>query len=264
MAAAFLAECRRFAFGTARAKSAFCNANMMTEPTSFSDRSRRPKPGALAVIILLHVVVIYGLGLAFAPGFTASVQNEVLSAFTVTVETNETPPEPEPKPDPGTSGEEGKKAVPKPVVAPEPKVVVKPHPPAPRASSTGTANNSGAMEQGTGTGAGAEGTGTGSGNGGGGQGGGIATKPVLVSGSINDARDYPPPRDARRGTEVIVKVTVGTDGRATNCSVYKPSPDAEADRITCQLVTQRLRFRPATDAAGNPVAAPFYWRQRWF
>ena len=30
------------------------------------------------------------------------------------------------------------------------------------------------------------------------------------------------------------------------------------------LVVQRLRFKPATDAAGTPVPAPFYWRQRWF
>ena len=93
------------------------------------------------------------------------------------------------------------------------------------------------------------------------------TKPVHVSGSIDDARDYPVPaggRAARRGSEVIVRVTVGTDGRASDCSVYRASPDAEADRITCRLVVERLRFRPATDAAGNPVAAPFYWRQRWF
>jgi protein TonB len=68
----------------------------------------------------------------------------------------------------------------------------------------------------------------------------------------------------RRGTQVVVKVTVGTDGHATNCSVYRASPDAEADAITCRLVTQRLRFKPATDAAGNPVPAPFYWQQRWF
>ena len=101
----------------------------------------------------------------------------------------------------------------------------------------------------------------------GGQGGGIATQPVHVGGGINNARDYPTPpggRQARVGTEVIVRVTVGTDGRASNCSVFRPSPDAEADRITCRLVVERLRFRPATDSAGNPVAAPFYWRQRWF
>jgi len=234
---------------------------------NFTSARRRPKPATLALIVLLHVIGIYALARAFAPQATASVEEAVLSSITVTVETKQYTPPPDPEPDAGAAGEEGRKAVPKAIVAPEPKVVVKPNPPAPRASSTGSADTSGARDSGTGTGAGGTGTGTGSGAGGGGQGGGIATQPVHVSGGINNARDYPVPpggREARIGTEVVVKVTVGPDGRASNCSVFKPSPDAEADRITCRLVVDRLRFRPATDSNGNPVAAPFYWRQRWF
>jgi protein TonB len=61
-----------------------------------------------------------------------------------------------------------------------------------------------------------------------------------------------------------VRVIVGIEGRARDCTVYRPSSDPEADAITCRLVEERLRFRPATDASGNPVPAPFYWRQRWF
>ena len=246
----------------------------MADPRSatndnFASARRRPKPGTLVLIILLHVAALDGLAKAFAPNATASVERAVLSTFTVTVETKQyvPPPEPEPEPDAGASGEEGVEAVPKPTSAPEPEIAIRPNPPAPKASSTGTADTSGASDAGTGTGAGGTGTGTGSGNGGSGQGGGIATQPVHVGGEINNARDYPTPpggRQARVGTEVIVRVTVGTDGRASNCSVFRPSPDAEADRITCRLVVERLRFRPATDSAGNPVAAPFYWRQRWF
>lgn len=239
----------------------------MASEGTFAGQPRRPRPGMLAVIVLLHLLAIYGLAKAFAPQFTASVENTVLSAVTVTVTTKEYKPEPTPKPDTGASGEVGRKAVPKAVVAARPKVPIERPLPAPRASSTGSANSSGAKDAGAGTGAGGSGSGTGSGAGGTGQGGGVATRPVLLSGSINDARDYPTPpggRAARRGTEVVVRVTVGTDGRASNCTIYKPSPDPEADRITCELVIQRLRFRPAMDANGNPVAAPFYWRQRWF
>jgi len=235
----------------------------MATEGSFSTSRRRPKPVTLAVIVVLHVLALYGLARAFAPQATASVEDAVLSTFTVTVETKQY--EPEPEPDAGASGEEGREAVPKPTSAPEPVIKVKPAPPAPKASSTGAADTSGARESGSGTGAG--GSGTGSGQGGSGQGGGIATRPVHVSGGINNARDYTVPaggREARIGNEVIVKVTVGTDGRASNCSVFRPSPDAEADAITCRLVVQRLRFLPATDSAGNPVAEPFYWRQRWF
>ena len=238
---------------------------MVTQAT-FSTAPRRPRPATLAGIVLLHVLAIYAIAKAFAPDATASVEQAVLSTFTVTVDVPKPPP-PEPQPDSGGAGEQGRKAVPKAVVAPKPKVAVKPAPPAPRASASGTANSSGARESGSGTGAGGAGSGTGSGTGGSGQGGGAATKPVWIGGAINNARDYPVPpggRQTRIGTEVIVKVTVGPDGRASNCSVYRPSPDAEADAITCRLVVSRLRFKPATDAAGNPAAAPFYWRQRWF
>ena len=91
--------------------------------------------------------------------------------------------------------------------------------------------------------------------------------PVKTAGEINDARDYPVPpggREIRRGKQVVVYMTVGTDGRARNCRVVQPSPDPEADRITCRLAEERFRFRPATDAMGNPVAAEYGWRQRWF
>jgi protein TonB len=240
----------------------------MASQGTFATAPRRPRPATLAAIVLLHLAAIYALARALAPGAAASVEQAVLSTFTVTVEPKPKDPPPQPEPDAGASGEEGRKAVPKPVIAPpQPKLVLKPATPAPRASATGTQDTSGARDSGAGTGAGGTGSGTGSGNGGGGQGGGIATKPVWIGGAINNARDYPTPpggRQARFGTEVIVKATVGPDGRASQCSIYKPSPDPEADAITCRLVVQRLRFKPATDASGNPVAAPFFWRQRWF
>lgn len=243
----------------------------MAATDNFASVSRRPKPGTLGLIVLLHFAAIYALARAFAPQTTASIEDAVLSSITVTVETKqyEAPlePRPESEPDAGDAGAVGRKAVPKAVTAPERKVVIKPNPPAPKASSTGSANSAGALETGNGTGAGGPGGGTGSGAGGSGQSGGIATPPIHVSGGINNARDYPLPpggRNARIGSEVVVKVTVGPDGRASNCAVFKPSPDPEADRITCRLVMNRLRFRPATDSGGKPVAAPFYWRQRWF
>ncbi|MBD2842843.1 energy transducer TonB [Erythrobacter sp. KMU-140] len=220
------------------------------------------------LIILLHVAALYGLARALAPEFTSSVEDTVVSAFTVTVTAPPDPPPPEnqPEPDEGAQGDPGQQAVPQPVTAPETPIEQQPVP-LPQASSTGTATRSGAREAGDGTGAAGSGTGTGSGNRGGGQGGVAVSKPVHISGSIDNARDYPIPeggRSARRGTEVIVRVVVGVDGRARQCSVYRASPDPEADRITCQLVENRLRFRPAQDANGNPVPAPFYWRQRWF
>ncbi|MEQ5787689.1 energy transducer TonB [Erythrobacter sp. NFXS35] len=237
----------------------------MTGRSGFRRRRRRPSLPLLAGIVLLHVAGLYGLASAFAPDFTASVEGRVVSAFTVTVTTPPDPPPPEnqPEPDEGEQGDPGRDAVPQPT----PPRNLREEPPRPRASSTGTATRSGATEAGSGTGAAGSGLGTGSGNRGGGQGGVAVSKPVHISGSIDNARDFPVPaggRGARQGTEVIVRVIVGSDGRARDCSIYRPSPDPEADRLTCQLVEARLGFRPAMDREGNPVAAPFYWRQRWF
>ena len=230
---------------------------------------RRLRWPLIAVIVVLHVAALYGLARALAPDFTAAVEREVVSAFSIPPPAPPAPPPPENRsePDEGAQGSPGREAVAQPVSAPSPRVPVRQDRPLPRAASTGTASRSGAAAAGDGTGAAGTGTGTGSGNAGSGRGGIAVSRPVHISGAIDNARDYPVPaggRAARQGTEVIVRVTVGTDGRARDCSVYRPSPDAEADRITCNLVESRLGFRPAMDANGNPVAAPFYWRQRWF
>ena len=227
---------------------------------SFAPR-RRIRWGTLTLIVLLHVLALVGLAQVFAPKFTADVVEQVSSLVTVTITA---PPDPEPttEPDTGAAGEEGERATPREIEAPEAPL---PRPqPAPRASSTGTADTSGARDQGTGTGAGGTGEGTGSGNAGSGQGGGA--RPLeLISGSINNARDYPRAgRDARRGHDVVIELTVGINGRVTACRVTDLSPDAEADAITCRLATERFVFRPRLDANGNPVVGIFRWRQRWF
>jgi protein TonB len=239
----------------------------MTGSGGFQRRRKRPSLPLLAGIAVLHLAALYGLTRALAPDFTASVEKQVVSAFTVTITTPPPPPENQPEPDEGAQGDPGKDAVPQPVTQPKPPRALREETPRPRASSTGTATRSGATDAGEGTGAAGSGPGTGSGNGGAGRGGVAVTRPMHISGSIDNASDFPVPpggRSAREGTEVIVRVIVGTDGRARDCTIYRPSPDPEADRITCQLVESRLRFRPAYDAKGNPVAAPFYWRQRWF
>jgi protein TonB len=237
-------------------------------PTRFAERRSRPRWGTLVLIGLAHVLVLMGLVRAFAPDFTASVLDKAASMVTVTVYTPP-PAEPSASPTPtsneGAAGEEAKKAKAKDVAVPP-----RPKPKqtdAPQAASTGTVNESGARDEGAGTGAGGPGEGTGSGRGGQGAGGIPVTRPIKIAGDINDARDYPTPpggREVRRGTEVVVYMTVGVDGRASNCRVTRPSPDPVADRITCELAVKRFRFKPAVDANGDPVPATYGWRQRWF
>jgi protein TonB len=222
----------------------------------------------LVLIAAGHVGALYWLAHALAPDMAQSVEREVVAAFDVSPpDPAPPPPENRPQPDEGAQGDPGEKDTAAPVTAP-PAAQPLPEPrPLPQAGSTGASSRSGAREEGEGTGAAGTGPGTGSGNEGRGPGGVAVTRPQHISGSIDNARDYPTPeggRKVRRGSEVIVRVIVGIDGRARDCSIYRASPDPEADRITCRLVQDRLGFRPAQDANGNPVSAPFYWRQRWF
>ncbi|HKT84559.1 MAG TPA: TonB family protein [Novosphingobium sp.] len=229
---------------------------------------RATRLGVFAVVGILHVILIAVLVRAFSPQFAASVVRGVTQAFTVPVETP--PPAPIPSPEKAVTEPEGAAAPPgrraKPRETSAPKIRIAPRPkPAPPVQGKGQENASGAREQGEGTGASGQGNGTGAGAGGAGQGGGAASPPVKIAGDINSARDYPrESRDLRVGTEVIIALTVGTDGRVRSCRVVKPSPDPQAGEITCRLATARFRFRPAQDAAGRPVEAVYGWRQRWF
>lgn len=214
---------------------------------------RRPRWGTLALVILLHLAALAALMRAFAPDFTADAIERAASLVTVTITA---PPEPEPtpapQPDHGAAGEEGRQAI-----APAPAVPLARPSPAP-------ANSSDAGDQGAGTGTGGEGEGSGSGTSGSGAGGG--SRPLeKIAGDIASARDFPRVgREARKGHDVVIELAVDTDGRVAGCRVTDPSPDPEADAITCRLATQRFVFRPRLNADGVPVVGTYRWRQRWF
>lgn len=230
----------------------------------------RTKLGVAVLVIALQVLVAMGLIQAFAPNFAAKAVDTVLSTFSVTVYTPPLPPPPPPPPQKqpektGKSGNEGKQAVAKATKASA--VIPVKQVPTPKVTSTGSADSSGAAKQGGGTGAGGPGSGTGSGTGGNGSGGGAAAKAVHVSGQINKASDFPVPpggREARIGKSVILALTISPAGRATACRVYKPSGFPETDQVACRLAMERLRFKPATNGAGQPVTSTFYWQQKFF
>lgn len=229
----------------------------------FSETRRKPNPWLIALIVLIHIGVFYGLIRALAPSAVQSVERSVVSAFTVNITAPEEPPEPQPEPDTGAQGDPGERAVAQPVTAPSPRQPIQRPSPRPRASSTGAAPSSGASESGDGTGASGSGDGTGSGRGGSGQGGGIATTPSVRSGSIDDATDFPVPpggRQTRFGKSVTVAFTVTTEGRARDCAVLRSSVDATTAALVCPLVIERIRFNPATRADGTTVEARYGYR----
>ncbi len=150
------------------------------------------------------------------------------------------------------------------VAAPPPKLppIAPPIAAAPRPGAGNDASAGATPNPGPGSGAGGRGDGTGAGGAGSGTGGG--TKAVWRSGTIRD-RDYP--REASRskaGGEVEVRFTIEASGRVSGCRVTRPSGDASLDRTTCELIEERFRFKPATNAAGEPVASQYGWRQSWW
>ena len=231
----------------------------------YSDTRRKPRPAVIVLIVLLHILALYGLARAFAPDFTQTVEREVLSTFNVTITAPpDDPPTPDQVPDEGAQGDPGKKAIARAETAPEVERPLKKTRPAPKASSTGSANSSGARDDGNGTGAAGSGDGTGSGRGGSGAGGGaVATKPSVRSGNLDQANDFPIPeggRQTRFGKAVTVVFTVTTDGTAKNCSVANSSVDAQTTGMVCDLVIRKIRFNPATTRDGAPVEARYGYR----
>ena len=56
---------------------------VMATHANFATASRRPRPGTLTLILLLHVAAIYALAKFLAPQASASVERAVLSTFSV-------------------------------------------------------------------------------------------------------------------------------------------------------------------------------------
>jgi TonB family protein len=63
--------------------------------------------------------------------------------------------------------------------------------------------------------------------------------------------------------KLVVQFTVQADGRVSNCQAVRSSGKAGLGAMTCRLVEQRMRFKPALDAQGNPVASTAHAQYEW-
>ncbi len=63
--------------------------------------------------------------------------------------------------------------------------------------------------------------------------------------------------------EVRTRLTVGADGRVTQCALRSGSGFAVLDNATCALLQRRARFTPARDKEGKPMAAPAFQTVIW-
>ena len=241
-----------------------------------SDLNARDKGGAIAAVVAVHVVLLFVLlnisGRMDLPG-----AQDVMQVFDVT-EVPPPPPEPiQPQPAPKEKPKEAEGAAsPKnirsqatEVVAPRPEISL----PVPVPIETSRTPNQGVQPTqgasnvvGPGTGAGGTGTGTGSGGSGtgtgGGGAGGVVSPPRLVT-PVLRGRDFP--RGLLeiwpRGSTVFLRLRVDPRGFVSECEVDRGTGVAAIDSAMCNLAHDRLRFRPALDRAGQPVAGWFGYAQ---
>ena len=225
-------------------------------------QSRPDKAKAAAAALIVHLVI----GAAFLTGLIVNVSkrpSEVLQTFDVNLPPLPPPvveQESTPKGDPG---EAGRKAKPTPIVTPAPKIEIPAKPPVAAAPvpGQGAAPSAGAAQAGTGTGAG----GTGGGLGGGGSGGsGAGYSPPRQIRKIPDREYRRISASGIRNGSVALRLIVSSEGRASSCRIARSSGDPSVDALVCQLTQQYVRYRPARDAGGRPVAWELTWEPYWY
>lgn len=202
---------------------------------------------SLVIVALIHIVVIYALvtGLAYSAVKTVAEKLNVVDVEEEVIEPEEPPPPPPDQP-----------ITPPPVVTPPPIVRTPPTsapvitttntpppvftptpivapPPPPPAAPPPPSKASGASPRGN-------------------------------PGSWATTNDYPARalREERAGTTRF-RVTIGPDGRVTNCEITGSSGHADLDEATCKNVSRRARFKPALDSAGNPISDTYSNAVRW-
>jgi len=196
---------------------------------------------ALIIVALIHIVVIYALvtGLAYE-GYKKVLQR--VTAVDIKEEVKKEPPPPPKKID----------IKPPPMVVPPPKISVTTQapvmetvreapppppivlaPPPPSAPPPPRFQPKGAVPKGN-------------------------------PGNWATTNDYPSRalREEREGTSGF-RVTVGPDGKVTDCSITSSSGHADLDAATCDNVRRRARFTPAMDGEGNPTTGSYSNRVRW-
>jgi len=210
-----------------------------------------------AGVAALHVLVGYALTSGMATVLIPStVEPEALTVIELTPPVApEPPPEPPPPPkQPEAERQGGGPVAPRPP-SPAPKIENIPIPalPAPRPVilqvppiATAGAVEAGEGEAGGGTGG--EGTGSGSGVG---TGEGF-TDARQTKGRFRNS-DFPPSARSAGRVRIGVRYAVVPSGHVEQCEVIESSGWPEVDAMTCRVITERYRFRPARDGQGVAI-----------
>ena len=228
---------------------------------SYSAADPQDRWKAIAAVIAVHAALAF----VIVAGLNVSMVGQVvdrLQTFDISVPPPPPPvPPPRPTPKPRAKKPQGapaKQAEPSPIVAPPTPLPVQSPVPAAKVAGSGSATSSGGAAAGNGTGAGGYGNGAG--------GGGFAgfTPARRVTRIPNSEYGRLAATGIASGS-VGVTIKVNTDGSVSNCRVARSSGDPSIDGLMCQLTLRYIRFDPARDPSGNPVAQdvtffPNWWR----
>ena len=223
--------------------------------------SRPDQAKAIAAVVAVHValaaVILTGLNVRMVEKVAERLQ---------TFDIREPPPPPPPPPPPKAAqakkraGAPAKKAQASPVVAPKPRIPSRSRLVAAKVAGRGSASSSGSGLSGSGTGAG------GSGDGPGGGGDYSQFTPARRITRIPDREYRGLAATGILSGSVGVAVRVNPDGSTSNCRVARSSGDGRIDALMCQLTLRYVRFDPARDPSGRPIAqdVTFFpnWQQR--
>ena len=233
--------------------------------SSYSGTADRPdKAKAIGAVIAVHVA----LALVILSGLNVKRVGQAVDQLTTTIEIKEEPPPPpfeRPKPAPKPrslkkpQGPAARKANPTPVVAPQPKTPARNPIAASKAPGSAIAPNSGAALAGSGTGAG----GAGSGSGGGGYGDYSRFTPARLVSNIPNSQYSRLAATGIPSGAVGVLILVNTSGSVSNCRIARSSGDPAIDNLVCALTERYVRFDPARDPYGRPVAQDITYFPNW-
>jgi len=171
------------------------------------------------------------------------------------------PPKPAPKPEPmkKPEGAAAKQAEPTPVLAPKPKLPVPSPVPAARVAGTGASTLSGASTAGNGTGAG----GSGNGAGGGGAADYSRFTPARLVRNLTRGDYHALAAGRMPAGRAMVSLRIEPTGQPSNCRILRSSGDPYVDSGLCPLISERLRFIPALDDRGRPIAYQLDYVATW-
>lgn len=227
--------------------------------SSYRGTANRPdRLKAAAGVIAVHA----GLAFLILGGLNVDAIRKASETLTTISIVQPKPPPPPPPPmeqsakAPKEAGDPGKKAEPTPVVAPPTPLPVQSPIAAAKVAGEGISSNAGAGVAGSGTGAG----GTGSGRGGGGAG----FTPARRISKIPDRAYRQLAATGIASGSVGVTILVGTDGSVSNCRIARSSGDRAADSLMCELTLRHVRFEPARDPSGRPVAQDITFIPNWW